>query len=87
MFCACVIDFDVHCDQFLPLTYCLYNNSYHSSIGMDPFIIWEEMQVSHWFVGCILGDNLWYRSFEGIFEKVKFIEEKLLKAKSLQISR
>ncbi|XP_069147163.1 uncharacterized protein [Solanum lycopersicum] len=34
---ACVIDFGGHWDQFLPLAEFAYNNSYHSSIEMEPF--------------------------------------------------
>ncbi|XP_060178158.1 uncharacterized protein LOC132608102 [Lycium barbarum] len=34
---ACVIGFGGHWDQFSPLAEFAYNNSYHSSIGMDPF--------------------------------------------------
>ena len=34
---ACVIEFGGHWDNFLPLTEFSYNNSYHSSIDMDPF--------------------------------------------------
>ena len=87
MFRAYMIDFSVHNDQFVLLEDFLYNNNYHSSIGMYPLIIWEEMYVYQWLVWCILGDTLGYQSFEGILEKVKFIELKLLEAKSMQISR
>ena len=34
---ASVIEFGGHWDNFLPLTEFSYNNSYHSSIDMDPF--------------------------------------------------
>ena len=34
---ACVIDFGARWDQHLPLAEFAYNNSYHSSIQMDPF--------------------------------------------------
>ena len=37
MFRACVIEFGVHWDSFLPLAEFSYNNSYHSSIDMAPF--------------------------------------------------
>ena len=34
---ACVIEFDGHWDNFLPLAEFLYNKSYHSSIDMATF--------------------------------------------------
>ena len=37
MLCACVIEFGGHWDKFLPLAEFSNNNSYHSSIDMDPF--------------------------------------------------
>ncbi|XXG47566.1 hypothetical protein AAC387_Pa02g2193 [Persea americana] len=37
MFCACVLDFKVQWDEYLPLHEFAYNNSYHSSIGMATF--------------------------------------------------
>ena len=37
MFCACVIEFGGHWDNFLPFAEFSYNNSYHSSIDMAPF--------------------------------------------------
>ena len=37
MLLACVIEFGGHWDNFLPLAEFSNNNSYHSSIDMDPF--------------------------------------------------
>ncbi|XP_060210633.1 uncharacterized protein LOC132637582 [Lycium barbarum] len=37
---VCIIDFDSHWDQYLPLVEFLYNNSYHSSTNMAPFEPW-----------------------------------------------
>lgn len=34
---ACVIDFGMHWDKFLPLCEFSYNNNYHSSIDIAPF--------------------------------------------------
>ena len=33
----CIIDFKGNCDDHLPMIEFAYNNSYHSSIGVDPF--------------------------------------------------
>ena len=37
MLSACVIDFKGNWDEHLPLIEFVYNNSYHSSINMEPF--------------------------------------------------
>ena len=37
MLCAYVLDFKVQWDEYLTLCEFVYNNSYHSSIGMAPF--------------------------------------------------
>ena len=83
---ACVIDFGGHWDKFLPLAEFSYNNSYHSSIDMAPFealygkryrspIGWfDTFEVRPW------GTDLMRESLE----KVKFIQEKLLAAKTRQ---
>ena len=79
---ACVIEFGGHWDNFLPLAEFPYNNSYHSSIDMDPFeayyrrrcrypIGWfDAFEVRPWGTD-LLRDSL---------EKVKSIQEKLLAA-------
>ena len=81
---ACVVDFGGHWDKFLPLEEFSYNNSYLSSIDMDPFealygrrcrspIGWfDAFKVRSW------GTDLLRESLE----KVKFIQEKLLAAQS-----
>ena len=83
---ACVIEFGGHWDNFLPLAEFSYNNTYHSSIGMAPFealygrrcrspIGWlDAFEVIPW------GTNL----LREALEKVKFIQENLLAAKSRQ---
>ena len=80
----CVIDFGGHWDKFLPLVEFSYNNSYHSSIDMEPFealygrrcrspIGWfDTFEVRPWETD-LLKESL---------EKVKFIQEKFLAAQS-----
>ena len=73
---ACVIDFGGHWDKFLPLAEFSYNNSYHSSIDMDPFealygrrcrspIAWFDAFDVRPLVNDLLRESL---------EKVKFIQ-------------
>ena len=81
---ACVIEFGVHWENFLPLAEFSYNNSYHSSIDMAPFealygrrcrspIGWfDAFEVRPW------GTDLLRESLD----KVKCIQEKLLEAHS-----
>ena len=49
---ACVLDFRVSWDTYLPLAEPSYNNNHHSIIGMPTFcaVVWEEVSDSH-FLG------------------------------------
>lgn len=85
---ACVIDFKGNWDDHLPLIEFAYNNSYHSSIDMDPFetlygrrcrtlIGWFEVgEVS------LIGPELVHETIE----KVRLIRERLKIAQSRQKS-
>ena len=81
---ACEIEFGGHWDNFLPLAEFSYNNSYHSSIDLDPF----EAQYARTYRSPIG----WFDAFEvrpwgtdilrESLNKVKFIQEKLLAAQN-----
>ena len=68
MLCACVLDFKVQWDKYLPFFEFAYNNSYHSSIGMAPFealygrrcrtpVCWEEVGVRSLHGPTIVGET------------------------------
>ena len=69
---ACIADFKESWDKHLPLVEFSYNNSYHSSISMDPFEAlygricrsqfgWFEMGYSS-----LLGPQLIYKTLEKV---------------------
>jgi len=81
---TCVIDFGGSWDNFLPLTEFAYNNSYQSSIQMDPYEAlygrWCRSPVG-WFEpgeARLLGTDL----VQDALEKVKVIQEWLRIAQS-----
>ena len=85
---ACVLDFKVQWDEYLPLCEFAYNNSYHSSIGMAPFealygrrcrtpVCWEEVGVRSFHGPTIVGETS---------DKIKLIQERLKVARSRQKS-
>ena len=85
---ACVLNFKVQWDEYLPLCAFPYNNSYHSSIGMAPFealygrrcrtpICWEEVGVHSFHGPTIVGETS---------DKIKLIQERLKVARSRQKS-
>ena len=85
---ACVLDFKVKWDEYLPLYEFAYNNSYHSSIGMAPFeallgrrcrttVCWEEVGVHSFHGPAIVGETS---------VKIRLIQECLKVARSRQKS-
>ena len=85
---ACVLDFKVQWDEYLPLCEFAYNNSYHSSTGMAPFealygrrcrtpVCWEEIGERSFHGLTIVGETS---------DKVKLIQECLRVAWSRQKS-
>ena len=83
-----MIDFKGSWDDYLPLIEFAYNNSYHSSISMAPFIAlygWRCRSHIGWYKvgeGKLLGLNLVYLALE----KVKVILDRLKITQSLQKS-
>ncbi|WMV41873.1 hypothetical protein MTR67_035258 [Solanum verrucosum] len=81
---VCVIDFKGNWDDHLPLIEIAYNNSYHSSIGMDPFEVLYGRRCRFtigWFeVGevTLIGPELVHEAME----KVRLIRERLRTAQS-----
>ena len=85
---ACVLDFKVQWDEYLPLCEFAYNISYHSSIGMKPFealygrrcrtpVSWKEVGERSFHGPTIV---------EETSDKVKLIQERLKFARSRQKS-
>ena len=85
---ACVIDFKGSWDYHLPLIELFYNNSYHSSIGMETFeelygkicrspVAWFEVGESS-----ILGPEI----IQEAVENVRIIKDRLTTAYSRQTS-
>ena len=76
---ACVIDFGVSWDQFLPLAEFAYNNSYQSSIQMAPYEALYGRRCRSlvgWFEpgeARLLGTDL----VQDALDKVKLIQERL----------
>ena len=76
---ACVLEFGKDWENLIPLCESVYNNSYHSSLGMAPYktlygckrktpICWEEISVSSFYGPSIISDTS---------EEVKLIHDKL----------
>ncbi|XXG85804.1 hypothetical protein AAC387_Pa11g0822 [Persea americana] len=85
---ACVLDFKTQWDETLPLCEFTYNNSYHSSIGMEPFEALYDRRCGT----PVCWDEVGLRSFHGptivseTSDKVKLIQECLKVAWSRQKS-
>ena len=84
----CVLDFQGNWETYLPLAEFVYNNSYHSSIGMAPYealygrkcrslICWAEVDDRP-----LLGPEL----VQETNENVKLIQQRLRTAQSHQKS-
>ena len=52
---TCLMELHGSWDKYLPLMEFAYNNSYHSSLGMAPYVGSVELQ----FVGIKLGKDSW----------------------------
>ena len=85
---ACVLGFKTQWDESLLFCKFAYNNSYHSSIGMNPFealydkrcktpMCWEEVGECSFHGPTLIGETN---------EKVKLIHERLKTARSRQKS-
>ena len=85
---ACVIDFEGNWDDHLPLIEPTYNNSYNSSIQMDPYEAlyeWRCRSLIGWFeVGeaGLIGPDLVHQAMEN----VRVIQERLKTGQSRQKS-
>ena len=85
---ACALDFKGSWDDHIPLIEFAYNNSFHSSIGMDPFEVLYERKCRSpigWFEGgeaAASGRDLVFEAME----KIKLIRERLKTAQSRQKS-
>ena len=85
---SCVIDYEDSWDRHIPLVEFVYNNSFHSSIGMAPYealygrkcrtpLCWTELSEKK-----VIGPDL----IQGTEEKVKMIRERLKVAANRQKS-
>ena len=85
---ACIIDFKKNWDKYFPFAEFFYNNSFHSSISMDPYEALYGKRCRSpigWFAvgeSSILCPDLIYKNLE----KVHIIEKRLQTAYSLQNS-
>ncbi|KAJ8649037.1 hypothetical protein MRB53_002060 [Persea americana] len=66
---ACVLDFKTQWDKTLPLCEFVYNNSYHSSIGMAPFEALCHAPEPESLQRSDLGDANWEVSNKYIFPR------------------
>ena len=84
----CVLDFQGYCETYLPLADFVYNNSYHSSIGMAPYEALYGKKCRSLICWAEVGDRplLGPELVQETTEKVKLIQQRLKTAQSRQKS-